>query len=148
MNNFIWCQSEQDSTSFITVPNHKFPAPKSPIKQGNFFKCPSHDSSLPHNPVFLNLPKNLFGYQHQYICSLDLITYSFSYLGLGGLGKDSERGVVQIYHKSNQISHHIWISSKKPFLEHPSLRAKRLQWRMLTTLERLETYLQLLSIWL
>lgn len=76
MNNFIWCQSEQDSTSFITVSNHnKFPAPKSPIKKGNFFKYPSHDSSLPHNLVFLNLPKNLFGYQHQHICSLDLITY-------------------------------------------------------------------------
>lgn len=45
------------------------------LKKRNFFKYSSHDSSLPHNLVFLNLPKNLFGYQHQHICSLDLITY-------------------------------------------------------------------------
>ena len=50
--------------------------------------------------------------------------------------------------KSNQKSHCIWIFSKKPFLEHRSLTAKCLPWRMLTTLEWLETYLQLLSVWL
>lgn len=90
----------------------------------------------------------MFGYQHQQTCSLDLITcIQFIFLfGTGRLGKDSERGVIKIYHKSNQISHCIWISSKKPFLEHPSLIARSSQWRTVTTLEWLKTYLRLLSI--